>query len=168
MTERDAADKTQDTPFADWGKAMTDFWGPFMNQWSGMFKASGSQESAKLRGRIGESIETTTKMWQAMLAAVSEPSALEHFQRATQMTPDIALGFAQTCLRSFTGLQAQVGEWIQQRGASLSTADMQELDKELIRKWAEAYENEFSQYLKLPQIGLGRFTRSVPCRQWTK
>ena len=157
MTENDAADKAQDKSFEDLGKMMTGLWGPLLNQWSGLFKASETQESEKLKGRVGESIQTVAKMWQTMLSALSEPAALEHFQKATQMTPDLALGFAQTCLQSFTGLQTQVGEWIQKRGAALSTADMQELDKELIRKWADAYEKEFSQYLKLPQIGLGRF-----------
>jgi len=157
MTYKDGTEEARHTSSTDWGKMMNDFWSPLFNQWSGLFKTSGTQESIKFKGRVGESFQATTKMWQAMLDAMSEPAALEHFQKATQMTPDIALGFAQTCMQSFTSLQAQVGEWIQKRGASLSTADIQELDKELIRKWTEAYEKEFSQYLKIPQIGLGRF-----------
>jgi class III poly(R)-hydroxyalkanoic acid synthase PhaE subunit len=156
MTYKDATEEAQEASSADWGKMMNDYWSPLINQWSGMFKVSGTQESMKFKGRVGESFQTTAKMWQAMLDAMSKPEALEHFQKATQMTPDIALGFAQTCVQSFTDLQAQVGEWIQKRGASLSTADIQELDKELIRKWTETYEKEFSQYLKIPQIGLGR------------
>jgi class III poly(R)-hydroxyalkanoic acid synthase PhaE subunit len=156
MTYKDATEEAQEASSADWGKMMNDYWSPLINQWSGMFKVSGTQESMKFKGRVGESFQTTAKMWQAMLDAMSKPEALEHFQKATQMTPDIALGFAQTCVQSFTDLQAQVGEWIQKRGASLSTADIQELDKELIKKWTETYEKEFSQYLKIPQIGLGR------------
>jgi class III poly(R)-hydroxyalkanoic acid synthase PhaE subunit len=156
MTYKDATEKGQDTSSTDWGKAMHQFWSPLVNQWSGMFKESGTQESMKFKGRVGESFQTTAKMWQSMLDAMSRPEALEHFQKATQMTPDIALGFAQTCVKSFTDLQAQVGEWIQKRGASFSTADIQELDKELVKKWTETYEKEFSQYLKIPQIGLGR------------
>ena len=156
MTYKDATEEAQEASSADWGKMMNDYWSPLINQWSGMFKVSGTQESMKFKGRVGESFQTTAKMWQAMLDAMSKPEALEHFQKATQMTPDIALGFAQTCVQSFTDLQAQVGEWIQKRGASLSSADIQELDKELIKKWTETYEKEFSQYLKIPQIGLGR------------
>jgi class III poly(R)-hydroxyalkanoic acid synthase PhaE subunit len=156
MTYKDATEEAQEASSADWGKMMNDYWSPLINQWSGMFKVSETQESMKFKGRVGESFQTTAKMWQAMLDAMSKPEALEHFQKATQMTPDIALGFAQTCVQSFTDLQAQVGEWIQKRGASLSTSDIQELDKELIKKWTETYEKEFSQYLKIPQIGLGR------------
>ena len=144
------------TSMADWNKMVKDFWEPLQNQWSGLFQASGTQESMQLKGRVGEYLQANTKMWQTMLGAMSGPEALEQFQRATQITPDIALGFAQTCLQGFTSLQSQVGEWIQKRGASLSAADIQELDKELIKKWSDIYTNEFSRYLKIPQVGLGR------------
>ena len=146
----------QYTSMADWNKMVKDFWEPLQNQWSGLFQASGTQESMQLKGRVGEYLQANTKMWQTMLGAMSGPEALEQFQRATQITPDIALGFAQTCLQGFTSLQSQVGEWIQKRGASLSAADIQELDKELIKKWSDIYTNEFSRYLKIPQVGLGR------------
>ena len=146
----------QYTSMADWNKMVKDFWEPLHNQWSGLFQSSGTQESMQLKGRVGEYLQANTKMWQTMLGAMSGPEALEQFQRATQITPDIALGFAQTCLQGFTSLQSQVGEWIQKRGASLSAADIQELDREFIKKWKDVYENEFSRFLKIPQVGLGR------------
>jgi polyhydroxyalkanoate synthase subunit PhaE len=144
------------TPLTDWEKMMKEFWQPLQNQWGDLFKASGTQESIQFKGRAGEYLQANAKMWQTMLGALSAPEAMEHFQKATQITPDIALGFAQTCLQSFTSLQTQVGEWIQKRGASLSAADIQELDREFIKKWSDIYENEFSRYLKIPQVGLGR------------
>jgi class III poly(R)-hydroxyalkanoic acid synthase PhaE subunit len=140
----------------DWEKTMKEFWEPLQNQWGNLFKSSGTQESMQFKGRVGEYFQTNVKMWQTILSAMRGPEALEHFQKATQLTPDIALGFAQTCLQSFTSLQTQVGEWIQKRGASLSASDIQELDREFIKKWRDVYENEFSRYLKIPQVGLGR------------
>jgi class III poly(R)-hydroxyalkanoic acid synthase PhaE subunit len=144
------------TSMSDWNKMVKDFWEPLHNQWSGLFQASGTQEAVQFKGRVGEYLQANTRMWQTMLGAMSGPEALEHFQKATQITPDIALGFAQTCLQGFTSLQSQVGEWIQKRGAALSAADIQELDKELIKKWRDVYTHEFSRYLKIPQVGLGR------------
>jgi polyhydroxyalkanoate synthase subunit PhaE len=149
-------DKMLNTSLADWNKMMKEFWEPFHNQWSGLFKTAETQESSQLKGRVGEYFQSNAKMWQTMLGAMSGPEALEHFQKVTQVTPDIALGFAQTCLESFTSLQAQVSEWIQKRGASLSAADIQDLDMEFVKKWRDVYENEFSRYLKIPQLGLGR------------
>ena len=157
MTVNDSAEEARNTTSSDWGQMMNEFWSPLINQWGGLFKVAGTQDAMKFKGRVGESFQTTAKMWKTMLDAMSEPAAVENFQKATRMTPDIALGFAQTCVKSFTDLQTQVGEWIQKRGTSLSLADVQELDKEMIKRWTEVYEKEFSQYLKIPQIGLGRF-----------
>ncbi len=159
MTEKDETQEQgpQDSSTADWGKIINELWSPLFKQWSGMFQGPESLKTPNLKGRVGQSFQTTTKMWQTALDAMSEPAALEHFQKAAKMAPDITLGFTQSCLQSFTGLQSQVRQWIQKRSASLSAADVQELDKELIQKWIEVYEKEFSQYLRLPQIGLGRF-----------
>jgi hypothetical protein len=156
MIFEDGTNKMLNTSMADWNKMMKDFWEPLQNQWGGLFKASENQESMQFKGRVGEYFQANARMWHTMLGAMSGPEALEHFQKATQITPDIALGFAQTCLQSFTSLQTQVGEWIQKRGATLSAADIQELDREFIKKWRDVYENEFSRYLKIPQVGLGR------------
>jgi polyhydroxyalkanoate synthase subunit PhaE len=156
MIFQDGTDKMLNTSMTDWNKMMKEFWEPLHSQWSGLFKASGTKESTQFKGRVGEYFQANARMWQTMLGAMSGPEGLEYFQKATQVTPDIALGFAQTCLRSFTSLQTHVGEWIQKRGESLSAADIQELDKEFIKKWNDIYTNEFSKYLKIPQVGLGR------------
>lgn len=156
MIFQDGTKKMLNTSMPDWNKMMKEFWEPLQNQWGGLFKASGTQESLQFKGRVGEYLQANARMWQIMLGAMSGPEGLTHFQKATQITPDIALGFAQTCLQSFTGLQTQMGEWIQKRGDSLSAADIQELDREFIKKWKDIYENEFSRFLKIPQVGLGR------------
>lgn len=135
---------------------MHEFWGSLFQPWSGMFASLGSSEQWPFKGRIAESLQANLKMWQTMMESMSDPSMAAHFQKATEMTPDLALGFSQTCLQSFNNLQAQAGEWIRKRGASLSAADIQQLDRDLIRSLNETYEKEFQRYLKMPQLGLGR------------
>ncbi|MCP4339029.1 MAG: hypothetical protein GY799_09130 [Desulfobulbaceae bacterium] len=148
----------QDAASMDWNKVMQEYWLPLFKPWGDVFQTPEAEEHGQFnRGRGAESLQATVRMWQAIMGAMGEPSALDQFEKATEMTPDIALGFAQTCLQSFAGLQAQAGEWIQKRGAALSSADIQQLDRELIRDLTEIYENEFSKYLKVPQVGLGRF-----------
>lgn len=142
----------------DWNKALQEFWLPLFKPWDGVFQTTETSEYGQFkRGRVAESLQSTFRMWQTITGAMSEPEAFEHFKKATEMTPDIALGFTQTCLQSFAGLQTQASEWIKNRGAALSAADIQQLDRELIRDLTETYEKEFSKYLKIPQIGLGRF-----------
>lgn len=146
-----------DTSFMEMGRMFTAFINPMMAQWGNMFESNGTEKSFGFKGRMGESIEASAKMWQVMAGAMSEPESLETFQKATQITPDIALGFAQSCMSGFNRFQGQMHEWIQKRAEVDDPLDIQALDKEFIRQWKEAYDDEFSRYFKIPQIGLGRF-----------
>lgn len=156
MSDNSETAKDKDTSFMDWEKIMNEYSTPFFKPWSEFFQQFGGDDQWKTKGRVAETLHSNVKMWQTMVGAMSGPESLGRFQKATQMTPDIVLGFTQTCLQSLTGLQLQVNEWMQKRGASLTEADIQDLDKELLKTWSETYEKEFSRFLKIPQIGLGR------------
>ncbi|MGB3211118.1 MAG: poly(R)-hydroxyalkanoic acid synthase subunit PhaE [Desulforhopalus sp.] len=140
----------------DQQKMLFEYLTPLFKPWTEMFQAAEFREQGQSKGRVAESLQTSLKMWQTMFGAISEPSELEHYTKATGMMPGIALVFTETCLQSMTSLQAQAGEWIKKRSASLTSADIQELDSELIKSLTETYENEFRRYLKIPQIGLSR------------
>jgi class III poly(R)-hydroxyalkanoic acid synthase PhaE subunit len=156
MSDKRDTTQGQGDPFIDWEKITNEYMAPLLNQWGDFFHQPGQQKQSASKGRMAESLLSSAKMWQTMVGAMSGPETLGRFQKATEMTPDIVLGFAQTCLQGFTDVQVQASEWIGKRGASLSEADVFELDKELLENWTETYEKEFSRYLKIPQLGLGR------------
>ena len=156
MNDKSETTQGQGDPFVDWEKMTNEYMAPLLKQWGDFFHQPAQQKQSETKGRVAESLLSSVKMWQTMVGAMSGPETLGRFQKATEMTPDIVLGFAQTCLQGLTGLQGQASEWIQKRGASLSETDVQELDKELLKSWSETYEKEFSRYLKIPQLGLGR------------
>ena len=153
MTEK----RDTENPFMGWGNIFSDMMNPMMSNWGEMFKSGMQQQAPEFKGRMGESFEATAKMAQAMMGAMTGPEAFASFQKATSVTPDLALGFAQSCLNGFVNFQGQVQEWLQKRSDAKDAFDAQALDKEFLRQWTEAYEDEFSQYFKIPQIGLGRF-----------
>lgn len=156
MADNSETAKGKDAPSMDWEKIMNEFSSPFFKPWSDFLQQLGDPDQWQNKGRVAESLHSSAKMWQTMVSALSGPEALGRFQKATEMTPDIVLGFTETCLQSLTGLQMQVNEWIQKRATSFTEADVQDLDKELLKNWSETYEKEFSRFLKIPQIGLGR------------
>jgi polyhydroxyalkanoate synthase subunit PhaE len=141
----------------DWQKMIHEYLNPLYKPLTEMFQPPGTKEPLQANGRVDESLQATLGMWQSMIGAMSEPSTLKHFQKATETIPDAAFELTQTCAQSITRSQAQAGEWIKKRGASLSSVDIQKLDSELIKDMTETYNKEFSRYLKLPQIGLNRF-----------
>jgi hypothetical protein len=155
MNEKDQTTNQQDAAFVDWDKLMQDYWKTWSEPWDG-WQNIWPQDQGKGQGRVAESFSTSMKMWQTMLGNMATPGAAENLQKLMAITPEIALGFAQTCLQGFVRVQEKAGDWMVKRNAALSSTDMQDLDRELIKSLHETYEKEFSRYLKLPQVGLGR------------
>ena len=156
MTEkRESAEAQASSPFS-WMTMFIQFWSPFFDTMSGGGSPSKPAESPEPRGRFDEGIQTSMKMWQAISKSMISPSALETFQSATQTTPNMLLGFTQTCLNSFMKFQTEMLDWFTKTGKSVTPNDFQQLDKELLHRWTDTYQKEFSQYLNIPQIGLGR------------
>ena len=153
MTEK----RDTENSFTAWGNIFSEMMNPMMTHWGDMFKSGEQRQTQEFKGRMGESFQTTAKMYQAIFGAMSGPEVLDAFQKATRVTPDIALGFVQSCMKGFSNFQGQMQEWLEKRGRAKDPMDAQALDKEFIQQWTETYENEFSQYFKIPQIGLGRF-----------
>ncbi len=157
MSEKKNTDAPHDETSMDWMKIFNDFWSPLTHSWMAAMQTPKADQSSKAQGRMGESMQSTIKMWQAMFKTMGSPKATDHFKTVTQMTPDILSTFTQTCMKTFMNVQNQVNDWMKKAGQSATPYDFEDLDKELIYRWTDTYEKEFSQYLKIPQVGLGRF-----------
>ena len=116
MSDKSETTQGQGDPFIDWEKITNEYMAPLLNQWGDFFHQPGQQKQSATKGRVAESLLSSAKMWQTMAGAMSGPEALGRFQKATEMTPDIVLGFAQTCLQGLTDLQVKASEWMQKRG----------------------------------------------------
>ncbi len=156
MSENGKTTRGTNSDFMSWDKLAQGFWHNWQEPMDNIMQAFWSQGKGQEPGRVSESFGSSMKMWQTMMEGITTPEAMENFQKVVAVTPDIALGFAQTCLQGFTRVQEQAGEWMIKRGASFSAADIQDMDNELIKNLQEIYEKEFSRYLKLPQVGMGR------------
>lgn len=154
MSENNQTTNEKNSDPLNWDKLVQGFWHNWKEPMDNIMQAFWTQGEEP--GRVSESFGSSMKMWQTMMEGMATPEAMENFQKVVAVTPDIALGFAQTCLQGFTRVQEQAGEWMVKRGASFSATDIQDLDNELIKNLQEIYEKEFSRYLKLPQVGMGR------------
>ena len=157
MTENRQSNKSEPASPLDWMNMLTGIWSPFFSSMSGDGPPSESATPFQSQGRLDEGLQSTIKLWQAMFKSMVSPAALETFQSATQTTPEILLGFTQTCFNSFARFQTEVADMFAKTGKPVSPHEFQELDKELLHRWTDIYQKEFSQYLNMPQIGLGRF-----------
>ncbi len=156
MHDNNQTTTEQGAAFTDWDKLVNEHWSSWSEPWMNVLQSLWPQEQGKGQGRVEESLSTSFKMWQTMMGNMVTPASFENLQKLSALTPEITLGFAQTCLQGFNSVQEQAVDWIVKRGASLSAADIQDLDNELIKNLKETYEKEFSRYFKLPQLGMGR------------
>jgi class III poly(R)-hydroxyalkanoic acid synthase PhaE subunit len=157
MAEKQESAKEQASSPFNWMNMFTQFWSPFIDTMSGGGPPPKPAAPHPSQGRFEEGIQTSLKMWQAMSKSMTSPAALETFQAATRTTPDLLMGFTRTCLNSFMTFQTEMLDWFTKTGKSVTPQDFQQLDKELLHRWTDTYQKEFSQYLNIPQIGLGRF-----------
>lgn len=146
----------QDNKSSDFEKLINNFWGSMLDPLSGLFEPFDGTDLWESKGRVSDSIHANLSMFQLMMKNMGDPAILENFQKISAMMPDVSMGIAANYLQSMNTLQSQAGEWIKKRGASLSSSDFQELDRELIKSLSEVYEKEFRKFFKIPQLGLGR------------
>lgn len=157
MAEKRESAKEQASSLFNWMTMFTQFWSPFIDTMRNGGAQSKPAETSEPQGRFEEGIQTSMKMWQAITKSMTSPAALATFQSATQTTPEMVLSFTRTCLNSFMTFQTEMLNWFTKTGKSVTPHDFQQLDKELLHRWTNTYQKEFSQYLNIPQIGLGRF-----------
>lgn len=148
--------KDQAAASTEWQTTMHEYLNPLFKPWTEMFQPPDNNEPLQPKGRLDESLQATARMWQTTMEAMGEPAALENFQKAAGMMPTLSFDLTQMCFQGVAKLQSQAGEWIKKRGAALTSADIQELDSELIKNLTESYDKELSRFLKVPQIGLNR------------
>lgn len=156
MVEKNETNAKQNAFSDSWENWMESLIKPYVKQFNDYVDLASDSEQSVFKGRVGESFLSSLKMWQAMMGATTLSDSVERFSKVSELTPDIVLGFNQSCLETINNLQTHATDWIKKRGETLSQADIQELDRELLRQWNETYQQEFSKYLNVPQIGLSR------------
>lgn len=115
---------------------------------------SGSQGS---KNRVtGESIASLLKTWRMVSSTFNSPgvfpSGLDNFNDL----PGSLLNFAKTNVEGFSRFQQQLLDKVKKTGKD-EPFKFDVFDEHLFSGWKDLYENEFRQYLNIPQLGLNRF-----------
>lgn len=142
-----------------WIQTASDFWGTMLKSWSGSMEhredAAESESEDKIRSR--ESLEAVLKTWQTLSTVAQDPGASEALKNLSHTMPDMLRKMVQA---SWQGMFHVQQKWLEKVGRieqSTKAYSFEHIDKNTFRAWAEIYENEFSQFFQIPQIGLTRF-----------
>lgn len=142
--------------YEGWEYILKKSMGPVYDSWEKLLKGSMGEGAGEHIPRGAESLYNTFQMYQKCMGGLGAGTDFDSFKEFFDISPDIALGFTNTCLQGFIQAMEHAGEWIEKRGKTLSAGDIQELDRDLLGKLSDIYEAEFKKYLKLPQLGMGR------------
>lgn len=158
MTENKAGDKDPNKASTDWINLVSDFWSPIMNTWgAGMQPTSQpSEDQQDPQDGSSASMQAFAQIWQTLIKRAGEPMGMAYSQQTSQAAPEMLMGFAQSCLSNFTRFQSTVKQWLENQDGNFSMDDTESLRKEFLQGCTDTYEKEFSQFFKIPQIGLGR------------
>jgi class III poly(R)-hydroxyalkanoic acid synthase PhaE subunit len=141
-----------------WIQTASDFWGEMLQAWSGPAKDREAAATSEYqdKSRPQETLAAVLKTWQTLSAVAQDPGASEALSNVTHTMPDILRKMVQAGWQGLFHVQQQ---WLEKAGRierSTQAYSFEHLDKNTFKTWAEIYENEFRQFLHIPQLGLTR------------
>jgi class III poly(R)-hydroxyalkanoic acid synthase PhaE subunit len=156
MNDRSEAVAGPESMLSAWMKMATDFWGPVMKQWTTALDPVDGQPEGPLT-RTKASWSSYIKSLTALSASMGEGGSADAVLKGIGVMPDVLLRLLEGAWNSTFTLQRQMMEKAGRMGQSVEAYQFEGLDQEAFKAWAEIYEQEFQQFLQVPQLGLTRF-----------
>jgi class III poly(R)-hydroxyalkanoic acid synthase PhaE subunit len=141
-----------------WTEAMNAFWGnlaPLAPSSAEKSKAPPTAEKETSFSNLNV-MGRAMKNWRTLAAAMSAPESVSALLKGAGTMPEILAQLAQSALGSFMELQQKATQSAGRIGASVEAYQFENIDENIFHVWTEIYEKEFSQFLRIPQLGLNR------------
>ena len=147
-----------DSLLSTWIKTASDFWGTMLSQWSPDDASDKAGEDMFKAGkrRTRESLESVLKTWQTLSAVASDSEGMNVFSNLSSTMPEVMVKMVQSSWQGMFSLQQRFLERVGRIGKSTEAYSFDKIDESTFRAWTEIYEQELSQFLHVPQLGLTR------------
>ena len=156
MEENKSEKRDMEAMMQEWMKASTDFW-------TSMLKTGPASESTLVppdqegkKSRYAESMEATLKRMQSASSALNDPKMADAILKGLNTLPEFFMKISKAGWEASARIQEKVAEKAGKIGQKTDAYQFENLDQGIFKVWREIYEEEFSQYFKIPQLGLTR------------
>lgn len=156
MNDETRKETPLESMFAEWTKSPANFMN-LLSMFSKPSAPSGASPGQSGKSRTIESWESMMKMWQLTTSTMSDPDSAELFLKGAGALPDIMMKVAQAGWDASVEMQRKVIEKAGKIGQRTEAYNFDQLDEGLFKAWKEIYEQELSQFLKIPNLGLARY-----------
>ena len=156
MTEQKNESMGPEAIFSQWMKMTNQFWETMTGTTA---KSSGEKKQKATPGgdRTRETIEASLNAWRILGSIMADPENLERMNKGAETAPEVFMKMMQSTWSGLHQLQSKWFEKAVKMGGTTTAYDFEHLDQEALKLWSDIYEQEFRQYLKVPQLGLTRF-----------
>lgn len=147
-----------DSFFTDWMKMTNSTLGDAGRQWQ-QFSGGPKQENpfGGFGGSSADVMDSLIKSWRMFSSTFSQPGTVNRNIEGLNELPSIMMRFAQTQIEGLARFQQQVVNKASKSQTGNSGFEAGLFSKQFFADWQRFYEQELSQYLKIPQLGLTRF-----------
>lgn len=153
MTEKTQQDAQSEHQQTEWMKSPAGFL-KFMS----MFTESASSGTHRTsRSRSIESWESMLKMWRLIMPPLDDKESMDIYMKGFNALPEILVKVAQAGWDASTEMQRKAIEKAGKIGQKTEAFNFDQLDEGLFKAWRDIYEQELSQFLKIPSVGLARY-----------
>jgi polyhydroxyalkanoate synthase subunit PhaE len=156
MSDETRKETPLESMFAEWTKSPANFMS-LLSMFSKPSAPSGASPGQAGKSRTIESWESMMKMWHLTTSTMSDPDSAELFLKGAGALPDIVMKVAQAGWDASVEMQRKVIEKAGKIGQRTEAYNFDQLDEGLFKAWKEIYEQELSQFLKIPNLGLARY-----------
>jgi polyhydroxyalkanoate synthase subunit PhaE len=156
MSDETRKETPLESMFSEWTNSPASFMN-FFSQFSKPSAQTDTPSRQTSKGRTVESWESMMKMWQLTTSALSDPESAELFFKGAGALPDIVMKVAQAGWDASIEMQRRVIEKAGKIGQRTEAYNFDQIDEGLFKAWKEIYEQELSQFLKIPNLGLARY-----------
>jgi polyhydroxyalkanoate synthase subunit PhaE len=142
---------------ANWMKLTNTSLGEIGKHWQQFNQDTKNRSFTGQNSTVTDSIDSLLKSWRMVSSTLSHPEAVGSHIEGLGELPSVFMKFAQSQLEGFTNIQQQMIDKIKESKTDASSLNFGILDKHFFSGWKKFYEQELSQFLHVPQLGLTRF-----------
>jgi len=157
MEENKSEKSDMDATIETMMKASTDFWTSMLKAVPASPPNFTAPDGEGIKNRYAESVEATLKRLQAASSALSDPQMADAVLKGLNTLPEFFLKIAKAGWEASARLQEKAVEKAGKIGQKTEAYQFENLDQGIFKAWREIYEEEFSQYFQIPQLGLTRY-----------
>lgn len=157
MNDKAKSEPNMATMFDEWMTSTMNFWGNLLKSQSGFPGAGAGNEKSAKTEKVQKSWETSAKIMQALVGALTDPANMERLMKSSDTVPEFMTAISRQVWEGWFEIQKKWLEHLTTLGQQSKAYSFDDVDSETFQSIRGMYEREFQKFFNVPSLGLTRF-----------